>query len=154
MIWTPEMDADITRLARDKMSRSNIALRINRRYKTDVTRNAVVGRLGRLGVQTAPRPIAEKNSPAPARVAKPMPTASVGAKSTLPPWPQPSPAPEVRTLLIDLEPGGCRWTDPKAREVPYLFCGAPSYAGSPFCPCHYRMAYQPRGREMAKEDVQ
>jgi hypothetical protein len=42
-----------------------------------------------------------------------------------------------------LERGDCRWPIGDPRHPDFHFCGAPQLLGRPYCPLHWRMAFQP-----------
>jgi len=112
-----------------------------------VTRNAVIGKLNRLGLsrgraRAAPHP--EHASPRARRhtmvtqrqilravyAAAPPPTQTVSVISA------------DRCSLLDLANGKCRWplSDPGAED--FSFCGNGAVSGLPYCAGHARMAYR------------
>ena len=141
--WDAATDATILRMAAEGYSRSQIGDAIGR------TRNAVIGRLHRLGEQALgkekPKPMRGKTKNIPV-----LPTGK-GHRGRA-----------VRSLVfsgkpvefeqpvmgsvtfMDLRTGHCRWPfgDPKTPGL--RFCGA--YAEGSFCEHHTAMAYVPRRR--------
>ncbi|GJD34719.1 GcrA family cell cycle regulator [Methylobacterium aerolatum] len=156
--WTDERVALLRRLWEDGQSASKIAAQLG-----GVTRNAVIGKVHRLGlggrvkgaevdaasavkpaevekpVAAAPIPelvVAETHRPAPE-----FPTAAVPAR------PAATEAAAIpvsqRVTIMDLRESMCRWPlgDPTTPE--FRFCGARSITGLPYCTHHAEIAYQP-----------
>lgn len=147
--WTPERVEKLKALVADNLSASQIADELG-----GVTRNAVIGKVARLGLtlgagQRTPikrRP--KRQAPAyrsnvvalPARPARPTPR-----KAAVPPPPRPQidkPTVAAMPLMLPLESlteRTCKW--PFGDQPPYTFCGAPSLDGKPYCPKHCAAAY-------------
>ena len=156
--WTDERVEVLARLWGDGLSASQIAAQLG-----GVTRNAVIGKVHRLGLsgrnKAAPPPQAQKlRKPArPLGLAPvpqgPTPVASPGASQPAAVMeartPQPDMAEEVvipfsdRVTIMELRESMCRWPlgDPTTPE--FRFCGQRSPAGVPYCAHHARVAYQP-----------
>ena len=146
MGWTEERVEQLKTLWNDGLSASQVA-----RVLGGVTRNAVIGKVHRLG-------LAGRASP----TRSDRPRHSSAHKSivrTAPPEPE-----IVEEDPITLEDGSfatvltindrmCRWPigDPSKGE--FHFCGHNPKQGSPYCEAHARKAYQPqtlrRDRKMA-----
>ena len=97
------------------------------------TRNAVIGKIQRLGIQrhrpAKARPL-PRFRPPPEHPAVTLAPAAVEA--------QPKPIP-----LLQLEFHHCRW--PLGEEPrTMLFCGATRREGSSYCDAHFRQSYRPR----------
>ena len=151
MGWTDERVELLKKLWLDGLSASQIAKQLG-----GVTRNAVIGKVHRLGLSgraapsqpsrpvfkapRAPRPAA---APAPRRIEGHAPRSHVPA------------APVVEEDPLQLDDGNfatvltisdrmCRWPigDPAATE--FHFCGRSPKDGSPYCEAHARKAYQPQ----------
>ncbi|MFZ4120801.1 MAG: GcrA family cell cycle regulator [Caulobacterales bacterium] len=149
MGWTDERVALLKKLWTEGLSASQIAKQL-----TGVTRNAVIGKVHRLGL--AGRATPSRPAKRPVRAARPRPAAT-GAPS----------APRLRTFvptLVDaslpaLEPlvleGGatasvltlndrmCKWPIGDPTDEGFAFCGRGSCGSSPYCTDHQRLAYQP-----------
>ena len=140
--WTPTRVDTLTSLWRDGLSASQVAKALG-----GVTRNAVIGKVHRLGLSgrvaggvvrrpATPRP----PRPSPIRVARsPSPHPAKPAIAIVEP-------PEGPGLVSRLEHVGahcCRWPicDPKSDS--FSFCGRPTGDG-PYCGGHDRAAHQPR----------
>jgi len=144
MGWTEERVATLRKLWAEGLSASQIAKQLG-----SVTRNAVIGKVHRLGL--AGRATPSRPAKRPVRVARPRvigPTA-----------PRLRPASSLPMVVIpDLEP--LRFADGKAASVltlnesmckypigdpndaDFAFCGRGSTCG-PYCQDHARLAYQP-----------
>lgn len=146
MGWTDERVELLKKLWQDGLSASQIAKQLG-----GVTRNAVIGKVHRLGLSgratpskparpafKAPRPAPRAAAPAaPRRIAQPLAVAR--------------PAPEP-VRYIDESPGTatvltlgahmCKWPigDPSSED--FTFCGRRA-SDSPYCMEHQRVAYQP-----------
>ena len=140
--WTPTRVETLSSLWRDGLSASQVAKALG-----GVTRNAVIGKVHRLGLSgrvaggvvrrpATPRP----PRPSPIRVARsPSPHPAKPAIAIVEP-------PEGPGLVSRLEHVGahcCRWPigDPKSDS--FSFCGRPAGDG-PYCGGHDRAAHQPR----------
>jgi GcrA cell cycle regulator len=136
-MWTDERVDQLKSLWTEGLSASQIA-----RALGGVTRNAVIGKVHRLGLA---------GRAAPTRIDRPrLPSAPrLHLRSREPELPV------VEEEPIKLEDGSfvgvmaindrmCRWPigDPSAEE--FHFCGRNPKAGSPYCEAHARKAYQPQ----------
>ena len=151
MGWTDERVESLKKLWQDGLSASQIAKQLG-----GVTRNAVIGKVHRLGLSgraapskparpafKAPRPArpAAAAPAAPRRIAEPTAVAAAA--------PTPAPAPvryveEAPGTATGLTVGAhmCKWPigDPSSDSV--TFCGRRQDEG-PYCMEHARVAYQP-----------
>ncbi|WP_420102792.1 GcrA family cell cycle regulator [Bosea sp. (in: a-proteobacteria)] len=173
--WTDERVELLKKLWSDGLSASQIAAELG-----SVTRNAVIGKVHRLGLSgraksaaapAAPRATAPRKAPARAPshpMANPAPTRGTHAlapsfeeqaEAETQAAPQRQQAEEVvipfseRVTIMDLREYMCRWPmgDPTTPE--FRFCGARSQTGMPYCTHHARIAYQPaadRRRDRSK----
>ncbi len=155
--WTDDRVALLRRLWEDGQSASKIAAQLG-----GVTRNAVIGKVHRLGL--AGRARGGEEAPAAAPTAKvieietaiavvetqaPEPVAIVPHRPAAEfpiatPAPAPMPLPvSQRVTIMDLRESMCRWPlgDPTTPE--FRFCGARSITGLPYCTHHAEIAYQP-----------
>lgn len=85
----------------------------------DVTRNAVIGKVHRLGLSARPSPIRHERERRPAPVAGPVPTRP--------------------RRVSDRE---CHWPIGHPREPGFHFCGAPAEPDRPYCAAHCALAYR------------
>ncbi len=166
MSWTDDRVELLKKLWTEGLSASQIAGRLG-----GVSRNAVIGKVHRLGL--AGRATTSRNKPARAR-----PRISTMKRATRPRMAQlgnpalralyqpegdryvPPPEeinipPEERVKLVDLTECSCRWPigDPQTQE--FGFCTNKKVAGLPYCEVHARRAFQPpqsqRKRDKAAE---
>ena len=148
MSWTDERVALLTKLWADGLSASQIAAELG-----GITRNAVIGKVHRLGLSgrakspsASPRPRKPRSSTHMLRV----PRSSIRGNTALAYDYAIEPEPELieipleqRKTLLQLNEATCRWPvgDPGSTE--FFFCGGPSGDGVPYCTYHCRVAYQP-----------
>jgi len=136
MGWTDERVEQLKALWTEGLSASQIA-----RVLGGVTRNAVIGKVHRLGLA---------GRAGPARAERPR---SVSHKSVVR---LASPEPEIiEQDPVTLEDGSyatvltindrmCRWPIGDPAESAFHFCGRKPKLGSPYCEAHARKAYQPQ----------
>lgn len=168
MSWTDDRVELLRKLWSEGLSASRVATELG----PGITRNAVIGKIHRLGLAeraktvSAPRPRAAKPPRQPAQPRQQGPSVMGNVALALSPRALAAPAPAVdeevvvpiceRVTLMELREAMCRWPmgDPTAPE--FRFCGAKSPIGAgPYCAYHARIAYQPaqdrrRFREQAK----
>lgn len=164
MSWTDDRVELLKKLWSEGHSASQIAGELG-----GVTRNAVIGKVHRLGLSgraksaapsTKPRrPKSTASSPSPAASAnKPTPTpqthGSAALKIDTAPAPvvQPAPAAEPvaelapiskRASILTLTERTCKWPIGDPATDDFYFCGRFSDAGVPYCAYHCKIAYQP-----------
>jgi GcrA cell cycle regulator len=163
--WTDERVELLKKLWSDGLSASQIAAELG-----SVTRNAVIGKVHRLGLSgraksTAQPAGARGNAPrkAPARApSHPMAgsaaAATRGAHALAPSFvpaaeieaeAEPLPPEDVvipfseRVTIMDLREYMCRWPMGDPTRPDFRFCGARAQTGLPYCSHHARIAYQP-----------
>jgi GcrA cell cycle regulator len=157
MSWTDERVEQLKKLWIDGLSASQIAQELG-----GVTRNAVIGKVHRLGLSGRAKSashssIARQKRPArtgfnqkPARISARQ-LSNTGAKLTssadaasLAMLEEAATAPTALKLaLTQLTERTCKWPigDPQMEE--FHFCGNESREGTPYCAYHNRIAYQP-----------
>ncbi|WP_375460965.1 GcrA family cell cycle regulator [uncultured Enterovirga sp.] len=158
--WTDSRVELLGKLWGEGLSASQIAALLG----GGVTRNAVIGKVHRLGLSGR----GKTGQPAAARPARPrspaspMPLADVAAGVETGVNDGPAPAEPVREIapavvrlpepmipvservsILDLRDSMCRWPlgDPSSPD--FGFCGARATTGVPYCDAHCRIAYQP-----------
>lgn len=154
--WTDDRVAMLRRLWEDGQSASKIAAQLG-----GVTRNAVIGKVHRLGLAARARGGEEAATAVPPSKTVEIETAiavvetqapepvAILAHRPAPEFPAPAPAAPValavseRVTIMDLRESMCRWPlgDPTTPE--FRFCGARSITGLPYCTHHAEIAYQP-----------
>ncbi len=164
MGWTEERVELLKKLWADGLSASQIAGRLG-----DVTRNAVIGKVHRLGLagrattsrvrSARPRNRMSHLPLRPTRVQyrthgnaalkpvfspieKPMVALSV-VPSIVEEDDQPAP---MKVPLLDLRECSCRWPIGDPQDDNFYFCGHRKQPGSAYCEHHSRIAFQPAAR--------
>lgn len=160
MGWTDERVANLKKLWLDGLSASQIAKQLG-----GVTRNAVIGKVHRLGLSGRAAP-SQPSRPA-FRAARPRPTQAPSAPRRIEPAARPAvaaqpSAPAPRPAVLDL-PGTatvltlgnhmCKWPigDPTSDE--FSFCGRRSDEGHPYCVEHSKVAYQPAQKKNGSSEL-
>lgn len=159
MSWTEERVELLTKLWADGLSASQIAGELG-----GVTRNAVIGKVHRLGLSGRAKPARSASS----RPRKPRATPRSRGASTsyvsvgntalradpeeeVEVAPKARPA-QVRELVIPVEERKtilqlteytCKWPIGDPSETDFHFCGRRSDIGAPYCEHHAQIAYQP-----------
>ena len=156
MSWNDERVELLKKLWGEGLSASQIAGRIG-----SVTRNAVIGKVHRLGLsgratttrmkshRPRTRPVAAVKRPAAAkpRFANVGNTAFRALYQEAEPYVAPMeelviPMAERRSIQT-LEECSCRWPIGDPQEVDFHFCGKTKVTGLPYCEFHARRAFQP-----------
>jgi GcrA cell cycle regulator len=175
LTWTDERVELLKKLWADGLSASQIAAEIG-----NVTRNAVIGKVHRLGLSgrakstkpatsapaqarsrkatrapSAPTPIAPEASSnvviAPIIQRQPM----IEIEATLPAEDDMAIPISERVTIMELRESMCRWSMGDPTKSDFRFCGARCTPGIPYCTHHARIAYQPvadrkRDRRLAR----
>ena len=160
MSWTEERVERLSRLWLEGRSASQIAGELGE----GVTRNAVIGKVHRLGLSgrdpapvDAPQLRAKATSPVEPIALAPVLEDAVSEIDVVPLAPQPisiglevlRAASEVviplsdRVTILELGATMCRWPlgDPTTSE--FRFCGCRAHSSLPYCAEHARVAFQP-----------
>ena len=153
MGWTDERVETLKKLWLDGLSASQIAKQLG-----GVTRNAVIGKVHRLGLSgratpsqpqrtvfkapRAPRP-AVSASPAPRRTIEPS------LASAQPVQPYVAEEPGSATVLT-LGANMCKWPIGDPSSDNFTFCGRRSEREGPYCTEHARVAYQPQQKKAGR----
>jgi len=140
--WTPERIEQLRSFIATGLTCSQIAAEIG------VTRNAVIGKIHRLGLSTG-RPAGAPARPSPPRAAHPRrPSQRTLLRLMMadgvpaPGEPEAEPVESAQACsLLELSQGRCRW--PVGDDSAALaFCGNEAVAGFSYCAGHARMAYR------------
>jgi len=150
MSWTDERVATLSKLWADGLSASQIAAELG-----GVTRNAVIGKVHRLGLsgrakttgssvkraKRQPKTTSYNTSP---RKKSTSGDALTGLNVVSRPNMEDLTAPESKKLdLVDLTEKTCRWPHGDPATDDFHFCGHTADADAPYCEYHSKMAYQP-----------
>lgn len=151
MGWTDERVESLKKLWLEGLSASQIAKQLG-----GITRNAVIGKVHRLGLSGRAAPSK------PARVVVRAPRPRPVAAPSLPRRLEVRPTPSLRPVLREEAPGSatvltlgsdsCRWPigDPASRE--FSFCGQAADHG-PYCEHHAAVAYQPPAKKTKRAEI-
>lgn len=172
MSWTDERVELLRQLWLDGKSASQISAQLGH----GLTRNAVIGKVHRLGLAgRAKSPSTAVSTPRPAPAPRVAPRASSGGGAprasvrgntalaisseplleAQPVFHEDVVVPmSLRVTIVDLKEAMCRWPlgDPSSSE--FRYCGSPSSGSGPYCTHHGKLAYQPvqdRRRERDRE---
>ncbi|GGB51312.1 GcrA cell cycle regulator [Roseibium aquae] len=161
MSWTTERVELLKKLWGDGLSASQIAGELG-----GVTRNAVIGKVHRLGLSgraktttTAPKTRRKKVAPAGTagtsqHTAKPLTQGSAALKMESAPLAEAVPAAQAkpvadlvpissRASILELTERTCKWPIGDPSKDDFYFCGRQSDVGVPYCAHHCKIAYQP-----------
>jgi GcrA cell cycle regulator len=153
MSWTDERVETLKKLWADGLSASQIAAELG-----GVTRNAVIGKVHRLGLSgrakspasTTPRPRKQRSGSQMLRVSRASlrGNTALARAYELDVESEPELVDNViplgqRRSLLELTEDTCRWPigDPGAPD--FFFCGGQTVTNLPYCAYHSRVAYQP-----------
>ncbi len=152
MAWTDERVAILTKLWADNLSASQVA-----KILGGVTRNAVIGKVHRLGLSgrvraAKPAKRAPRQTTAKARTTTPS-APRLPRRVTLPSAPVPMeakklPSGEFATIMT-ITDHMCKWPLGDPATPNFRFCGRGTDKGVPYCTAHSQVAYQPARRRGA-----
>ncbi len=171
MSWTDERVELLRQLWLDGRSASQISAQLGH----GLTRNAVIGKVHRLGLAgraKSPSSVASPPRPAPTPRVAPRSSSGGGARAAVrgntalalssepmldarPVFHEDVVVPmSLRVTIVELREAMCRWPlgDPTSPE--FRYCGSPSPGAGPYCAHHGKLAYQPvqdRRRERERE---
>ena len=173
MAWNDERVELLKKLWAEGLSASQIATRIG-----GVTRNAVIGKVHRLGLSgrattsriKTQRPRPRLAAPGAGQKRAPRPRYQTVGNSAYRGLFQPEqeayvpPVEELvipvkeRKSLLELTECNCRWPIGDPQEAEFHFCGRNKVPGLPYCEYHARRAFQPpqvrrRDREEAEQPI-
>ncbi len=160
MTWTDERVEQLRQMWLDGLSASQIAARLG-----GVTRNAVIGKVHRLGLsgRGAPTRVTRRRPSVPraprAQTAS-TPRREQGAKETaVAAAPEPEELevisdPAMHANLLELNEQTCKWPNGDPGEESFHFCGQRSAPGLPYCAAHAKKAYQPLPSRRERKDRQ
>jgi GcrA cell cycle regulator len=146
MGWTDERVETLKKLWLDGLSASQIAKQLG-----GVTRNAVIGKVHRLGLSGRAAP-SQPARPAykPPRPARPAVSATPAPRRVIEPH---APVVVARPIPYIEEPGSatvltlgahmCKWPIGDPSSEGFTFCGKRNGGDGPYCVEHARIAYQP-----------
>ncbi|HEX2255938.1 MAG TPA: GcrA family cell cycle regulator [Afifellaceae bacterium] len=154
MSWTEERVELLRRLWQEGLSASRIASELG-----GVTRNAVIGKVHRLGlsgrgqpsssIKRQRKPRLSQNANGPRRPRRPMTIGNNALKAEAEPYSEPERRPidsvvvpiAKRLNIYKLTERTCKWPIGDPGEEDFHFCGHDSLDGVPYCQYHARVAY-------------
>lgn len=162
MGWTPERINTLKKLWQDGLSASQIAKQLG-----GVSRNAVIGKVHRLGLsgraapsQPARRAYKPPRAPRPVKAKAPSAAPKAAAsntKATSVPLPVFRVEEPGSATILTLGAHMCKWPIGDPASDNFTYCGRRAQDGAPYCLDHSRVAYQPQqakkqstGKELAR----
>lgn len=152
MGWTDERVDLLKKLWQDGLSASQVARQLG-----GVTRNAVIGKVHRLGLSGRAEPSRPRQGPS--RTARPRRAAGRSPGRSRASQPQPRPpggrsVPYVEPLAgtatpLTLGAHMCKWPIGDPVSESFTFCGRGALANGSYCTCHAAVAYAPRRKREA-----
>ncbi len=130
MGWTDEQVEELKRLWNEGLTTGDIGKALG------VSKNAVVGKAHRLGLNSRPSPIRRGDEEAGAEEApapEPKETKKVSGKREKPK--------EKLFTVNDLTSNSCRWPIGDPKDEDFHFCGKEALPGKPYCLEHAAVAY-------------
>jgi len=149
MTWTDARVEALTNLWGDGLSASLIAARLG-----GTTRNAVIGKVRRLGLQGRATLVARRSPPRPRSIPRTPESRSkprllrgrVSLKTPRPRRPAMPPelgvAPERPVTVLTLTPANCNWPEGDPKRPDFHFCGRDKPPDRAYCPHHAARAYR------------
>jgi len=123
-----------------RLSTREIANELSDQFKIRVSRNAVIGKLRRMGL-TIEQPVKpgkkKKKKAAPKPVQPKLPKPPVIRAPTPPTLPPERPVVGLGVSVEELRRSSCRY--PSGAAPPYSFCGLTVEPGCSYCPFHHRL---------------
>jgi GcrA cell cycle regulator len=139
--WTDDRVETLSKLWRDGASASQIA----RNLGGGITRNAVIGKVHRLGLSGRAAPHVPGAGRADQRRERRgrLPRRPAPLRLAAPPKPQVAPLPEAGLAsVVSVRRGQCRWPIGEPQDDDFCLCGRPAVRGA-YCAPHGALAYKP-----------
>lgn len=154
MAWTDDRVATLTKLWAEGLSASQIAKQLG-----GVTRNAVIGKVHRLGLSGRAKPSSPRKKVSTSSRAS-TPRARVTRAPSAPRTPRviaptPPPPPPLEALpmsngefatILTITDHMCKWPIGDPSKSDFRFCGRKTDPEEPYCLAHSQVAYQPSRR--------
>ena len=150
MTWTDARIETLTNLWGDGLSASLIAASLG-----GTTRNAVIGKVRRLGLRGRATLVFRRSLPRPRPAPRTAESRSkprllrgrVSCKTPRPRRPamplELGPAPAIPVTVLTLTPVTCNWPEGDPKLAGFHFCGRKKPPQTAYCPHHAAIAYQP-----------
>ncbi len=146
MSWTPELIKELKKLWKKGLTTGEIGRVIG------MSKNAVVGKAHRLGLESRPSPIKREEAPKKEKatrvikkevkpaVKKEQPVVLETAEPVKPVKKTKS-GKNKGVKLVDLKPTSCRWPEGDPKDPDFHFCGREAVPGKSYCEEHCAVAY-------------
>jgi len=150
MGWTEERVETLKKLWLDGLSASQIAKQLG-----GVTRNAVIGKVHRLGLSGRATP-SQPQRPVFKTPRAPRPAIAAAPRRTIEPSMPSAPVPAFyveepgSATVLTLGAHMCKWPIGDPSTDGFTFCGRRSEREGPYCVEHARVAYQPQQKKGAR----
>lgn len=155
MAWTDDRVATLTKLWAEGLSASQIAKELG-----GVTRNAVIGKVHRLGLSGRAKPSSPRKKVSTSSRGTSTPRARVTRAPSAPRTPRvvaptPPPPPPLEALpmsngefatILTITDHMCKWPIGDPSKSDFRFCGRKTDPEEPYCLAHSQVAYQPSRR--------
>lgn len=146
MSWTPELIKELKKLWKKGLTTGEIGRVIG------MSKNAVVGKAHRLGLESRPSPIKREEAPKKEKasrvikkVTKPAPKkeqpAAVETAEPVKAVKKTKSGKNKGVKLVDLKPTSCRWPEGDPKDPDFHFCGKEAVPGKSYCEEHCAVAY-------------
>jgi GcrA cell cycle regulator len=147
LTWTDDRVEQLKKLWEAGLSASQIAAELG-----NVTRNAVIGKVHRLGLSGRAKSPSSAARPAQhmMRVSRPVSRGNTALAHAFEVEMEPDPIAHdnvvpisQRLSLLELNEATCHWPIGDPSNPEFFFCGGKALASLPYCAHHSRIAYQP-----------
>ncbi len=146
MSWTPELIKELKKLWKKGLTTGEIGRVIG------MSKNAVVGKAHRLGLESRPSPIKREEAPKKEKasrivkkVTKPAPkkeqSVAVETAEPVKAVKKTKSGKNKGVKLVDLKPTSCRWPEGDPKDPDFHFCGKEAVPGKSYCEEHCAVAY-------------
>lgn len=144
LIWTDDIVNALHAGIVAGQSARMIAHALSEHFGVTVSRNAVVGKAHRLGLQLDGHALAKSNTTnwSPAKPA---------TKISEPAPPKPSVPDRGSVDINSLGPNHCRWPYGDPKLPGFMYCGCQAKVGQPYCEGHAAIAYEPRSEKKIRK---
>ena len=147
--WTKERNEKLRELWKTGLSCSKIAAKMG-----GITRNAVIGKAHRLGLESRPSPVTFSDG-SDRTMRRRVTKAHKEINTVVAPLFDDEPAPTRRAtpVMIGSSTATCQWPHGDVGEPNFSFCGEMSVTGRPYCAAHHKrsvMPPRPRARVIAR----
>ena len=141
--WTEERIDMLRELWAKGLSCSKIAAQLG-----GTTRNAVIGKAHRLGLESRPSPVTFSDGSG-RTMRRRVTKAHKEIETVVVPLFDDAPTRRVTPVIIGSSTATCQWPHGNVGEPGFGFCGSASAAGRPYCVKHVKRAYRSPSKRVA-----